>query len=92
MKGLGSLLPRFSLNRPVTVSMFLVAILVMGALSWQRIPVQLMPSGYDFPYLWVWMPYRDSTPQETERQIVRPVEDAIETPVSYTHLTLPTKA
>ncbi len=79
MKGLGSLLPRFSLNRPVTVSMMLVAILVTGLLSWQRIPVQLMPSGYDFPYLWVWMPYRDSTPQETERQIVRPVEDAIET-------------
>ena len=79
MKRAGSLLPRFALGRPVTVSMILVAVLVMGVLSWQRIPVQLMPGGYDFPYLWVWMPYQDSTPRETERQIVQPVEDAIET-------------
>ncbi len=79
MKRGGSVLPRFALGRPVTVSMMLVAVLVMGVLSWQRIPVQLMPGGYDFPYLWVWMPYQDSTPRETERQIVQPVEDAIET-------------
>jgi len=79
MKGLRSLLPRFALARPVTVSMILVAVLVMGLLSWQRIPVQLMPGGYDFPYIWVWMPYRASTPRETERQIVQPVEDAVET-------------
>ena len=79
MKGLASVFPRFALSRPVTVSMMLLAVLVMGLLSWQRIPVQLMPGGYDFPYLWVWMPYRDSTPRETERQIVQPVEDAIET-------------
>jgi hydrophobic/amphiphilic exporter-1 (mainly G- bacteria), HAE1 family len=79
VKGLASVFPRFALSRPVTVSMMLLAVLVMGLLSWQRIPVQLMPGGYDFPYLWVWMPYRDSTPRETERQIVQPVEDAIET-------------
>jgi len=59
--------------------MMLVAVLVMGLLSWQRIPVQLMPSGYDFPYIWIWAPYRASTPRETERQIVQPIEDAIET-------------
>ena len=79
MKGLSGLLPRFALGRPVTVSMILVAVLVMGLLSWQRIPVQLMPGGYDFPFIWVWMPYQASTPRETERQIVQPVEDAVET-------------
>ena len=79
MKGPGSVLPRFALSRPVTVAMMLVAVLVMGVLSWQRIPVQLMPGGYDFPYLWIWIPYSDSTPRETERQIVQPIEDAIET-------------
>ncbi|MEE2827727.1 MAG: efflux RND transporter permease subunit [Myxococcota bacterium] len=79
MKAFGSLLPRFALRRPVTVSMVLLASLVMGVISWSRIPVQLMPSGYDFPYIWVWMPYKASTPRETERQIVQPVEDAIET-------------
>ena len=79
MSGLGGLLPRFALNRPVTVSMGLLAILVLGAISWTRIPVQLMPAGFDYPYLWVWIPYPDSTPRETERTIVQPIEDAIET-------------
>jgi len=79
VNGLGGLLPRFALNRPVTVSMLLLAIAVLGAISWVRIPVQLMPSGFDYPYLWVWVPYPDSTPRETERMIVQPIEDAIET-------------
>lgn len=77
--GPATMLPRFALNRPVTVSMILLAILVLGAISWVKIPVQLMPSGYDYPYIWVWMPYRDGTPRETERQIVQPIEDALET-------------
>jgi HAE1 family hydrophobic/amphiphilic exporter-1 len=77
--GAATLLPRFAIRRPVTVSMILLAILVLGAISWFRIPVQLMPSGFDYPFIWVWMPYRDGTPRETERQIVQPVEDALET-------------
>jgi HAE1 family hydrophobic/amphiphilic exporter-1 len=77
--GAGGLLPRFALNRPVTVSMGLLAILVLGAIAWVRIPVQLMPAGFDYPYLWVWVPYPNSTPRETERMIVQPIEDAIET-------------
>ena len=76
---LSQALPKLALNRPVTVTMVLLAILVLGAIAWLKIPVQLMPSGYDFPYIWVWAPYPDSTPRETERQIVQPVEDALET-------------
>ncbi len=76
---LGSLLPRFALSRPVTVFMTLLAVLVLGGIAWKRIPVQLMPTGYDHPYIWVWIPYQGSTPRETERQIVQPIEDALET-------------
>jgi len=68
-----------ALRRPVTVSMGLLALLVLGAISWVRIPVQLMPTGYDFPFIWMWAPYRNASPQEVERQIVQPVEDAIGT-------------
>ena len=77
--GAGSRLPRFALRRPVTVSMGLLAMLVLGAIAWTRIPVQLMPTGYDFPFVWMWAPYRNASPQEVERQIVQPVEDAIGT-------------
>ncbi len=77
--GLGALLPRFALGRPVTVSMGLLAIVVLGAIAYAKIPVQLMPAGFEYPYLWVWIPYPDSTPRETERSVVQPIEDAIET-------------
>ena len=79
MSRAGSLLPRLALKRPVTVSMGLLAMLVMGAIAWSRIPVQLMPTGYDFPFVWMWAPYPNASPQEVERQVVQPVEDAIGT-------------
>ena len=79
MSDRSSMLPRFALRRPVTVTMGLAAMLVLGAIAWQRIPVQLMPTGYDFPFVWMWAPYRNASPQEVERQIVQPVEDAIGT-------------
>ena len=65
----GAFLPAFSLRRPVTTSMLLAATLVLGAISYSGIPVQLMPRGYDHPYLWVWMPYNNASPQEVERTI-----------------------
>jgi HAE1 family hydrophobic/amphiphilic exporter-1 len=76
---LGSFLPAFSLRRPVTTAMVLVATLVLGAIAYQGIPVQLMPRGFDYPFLWVWMPYTNASPQEVEQTIVRPVEDVLET-------------
>ncbi|MCO4769069.1 MAG: efflux RND transporter permease subunit [Deltaproteobacteria bacterium] len=75
----GSSIASIALRRPVTVSMGLLALLVLGAISYARIPVQLMPTGYDFPFIWMWAPYRNASPQEVERQIVQPVEDALGT-------------
>ena len=72
-------LPELALRRPVTVGMALLAILVLGAIAYLRMPVQLMPSGFSPPFLWVWAPYRNASPTEVERQIVVPVEDAIGT-------------
>jgi len=75
----GSSLPAFSLRRPITTSMILAATLVLGAIAYGGIPVQLMPRGFDHPFLWVWMPYTNASPQEVEQTIVRPIEDVLET-------------
>ena len=72
-------LPRFSLNRPVTVSMILIAILVIGAIAYTRIKQDLFPSGMNAPFLGVWVPYEDANPQEIEEQIVKPVEGELKT-------------
>ena len=78
-RSFSALLPRFALRRPVTVAMALLAVAVLGAIAGTRIPLQLMPGGYEHPELWVWMPYSNSSPREVERSIVQPVEDGLET-------------
>ncbi len=72
-------LPALAVRRPVTVTMLFVAICVLGAISIGRIPLQMMPGGFEFPYVWIWVPYPDATPLETDRQIVRPVEEQLAT-------------
>ena len=39
-----SLLPTISVNRPVTVLMGLLMILVLGVIAYTRIPIELMPA------------------------------------------------
>jgi len=72
-------LPKFSLNRPVTVSMILIAVLVIGFVAYTRIKLDLFPSGFNPPYLGVFIPYSDSNPKEVEEQIVKPMEGELKT-------------
>jgi HAE1 family hydrophobic/amphiphilic exporter-1 len=72
-------IPRFSVTRPVTVVTAFLVVLVVGVIATVRIPLQMMPSGFSPPFLWVWIPYEDSTPVETEARIVKPIEDQVST-------------
>ncbi len=74
-----SMLPRFSISRPVTVSMLLLAILVVGFISYKRIQMDLFPQGFSPPFLGIWVPYRDANPKEIEDQIVKPMEGELKT-------------
>ena len=74
-----SLLPNFSIRRPVTVLMTLLALLVVGYISFTQIAVELMPAGFSPPFLGVWTPYPNSNPQEVEEQVAKPIENQIRT-------------
>ncbi len=74
-----SLLPTISVNRPVTVLMGLLMILVLGVISYQRIPIELMPSGMEEKRLMVRAYYQNSTPLDVLDKIVEPMEDALGT-------------
>ena len=74
-----SLLPSFSIKRPVTVLMTLLALLVVGYISFTQIAVELMPAGFSPPFLGVWTPYPNSNPQEVEEQIAKHIEDQVQT-------------
>ncbi len=79
MEERSSLLPRLSVDRPVTVTMCLLALLVVGAVAYSQIPVKLFPSGFDPPRLWVGIQYRGASPRELEQQIARPLEERLRT-------------
>ncbi|MFQ5652468.1 MAG: efflux RND transporter permease subunit [bacterium] len=74
-----SFLPKLSVNRPVTVIMSLIALLVIGFIAFTQISVDLMPAGFTPPFLGVWTPYPNSNPREVEEQIAKPIEEQIRT-------------
>lgn len=72
-------LPRLALDRPVTVTMGFFALLVLGLVAWARIPIQMMPDGFEPGFMWLRVPYPGSSPIETDEKIVRPVTAQLST-------------
>lgn len=68
----------FALRRPVTTVMTFVAVVLVGILSLRLLPLELFPD-IRFPGLLVTIPYEGSTPEEVERLITRPAEEALST-------------
>ena len=85
-------LPRFSVRRPVTVSMLFLALMVLGIIAWSRIPLEMLPSSFTLNRLWVYVPYADSSPRETEAQLARPLEENISTAPGLKEMTTRSRA
>ena len=86
MRSAGALLPKLGLSRPVTVLMVLIALIVVGVIAYTRIPLALLPSGYQLPFLYVRIHFPNSTPKEVDEQIVRPVGDSLSTVKGITRI------
>lgn len=67
-----------SLKRPVTAVMFYVSLMVVGLIAAFRLPLEQFPD-VNVPFIVVDLPYPGSTPQEVERTITRPAEEALAT-------------
>ena len=59
--------------------MCLLALLVIGAVSYNKIRLQAFPSGLEWKRLWVWMGTGDSSPQENDQQFARLFEEHLST-------------
>lgn len=67
---------RVSVERPVAVAMLIAAVTFLGAISFARLPIDLLPSiGY--PRLVVYTRYTDVGPSEVERFVSEPIERAV---------------
>ena len=68
----------FALRRPVTTLMVFVAIALVGVIAARLLPLEEFPE-ITFPGLEVRIPYPGSTPEEVERLVTRPAEEALAT-------------
>jgi HAE1 family hydrophobic/amphiphilic exporter-1 len=69
-------LPEIAIKRPVTTLMLIISLVVLGAVAMTRLPLAFMPDIVE-PELFVQLPYDNASPEQVERMIVRPVEDAL---------------
>ena len=60
------MLPRFAVNRPVTVLMATLAVSTFGLLAVQNLPVDLLPD-LSYPTLTIQTEYQDAAPETVEQ-------------------------
>ena len=67
-----------ALHRPVTTVVVFVALAMVGLIASRLLPLEKFPD-IEFPGIFIQIPYAGSTPEEVERLITRPVEEALAT-------------
>ncbi len=67
-----------ALRRPVTTVVIFVALALVGLIASRLLPLEKYPD-IEFPGIFIQIPYAGSTPEEIERLITRPVEEALAT-------------
>ena len=67
---------KFSISRPVTITMLMVAAVVFGYVAFDRLPINLLPD-ISYPTLTIRTEYAGTAPGEVENLIAKPVEEAV---------------
>ncbi len=65
-----------SIKRPVAVTMLFFAIALLGVISFERLPIDLLPD-ISYPRLVVYTSYPDVAPREVERFVTEPIEQRV---------------
>ena len=80
------LLPRFSLDRRITVLVLLATALVVGVIATLGIPLELLPRGFTEPSLTVRAVWADSPSNEMLDKVTLPLEEELSTIPGLTNL------
>lgn len=74
-----------SIARPVTVTMCILIVLILGWVSLDRLPLDLLPE-LNFPIAAVVTTYEGAAPQEVESHVTRPIEEVMTTVGNVTNV------
>src|SRR6185503_15491735 len=66
------------IRRPVTTTMLIAFLVVLGLISYQRLPVDLFPN-VDFPIVTVTTTLAGASVEEMESGVTKPIEEAVNT-------------
>ena len=65
-----------AIRKPMFVTVFVLAAVVVGAITYANTPVDLYPD-FEIPVVAVRAVYPGASPQEVERAVTKPIEDAV---------------
>ena len=69
---------RFSVKKPFTILVAVIAVIVLGIVSFTKMPLDLLPE-LSLPYLMVITTYPGASPEKVRKEISEPVENALGT-------------
>ena len=72
------MLARFSVKKPVTITMMILIVIVIGVVSFSKLQIDLLPQ-MELPYVMVQTSYQGAGPEEIENIISRPLEQTLST-------------
>lgn len=72
------MLARFSVKKPVTITMMILIVIVLGVVSFSKLQIDLLPQ-MELPYVMVQTSYQGAGPEEIESMISRPLEQTLST-------------
>ncbi len=72
------MLSKFSVKKPVTITMMILIVIVLGVVSLSKLQIDLLPQ-MELPYVMVQTSYSGAGPEEVENLITKPIEQTVAT-------------
>jgi len=69
---------KFSVKKPLTVFVAVIAVLVLGVVAYLKMTPDLLPN-MDFPYVMIVTTYPGASPEKVEMEITKPMEQSMST-------------
>jgi HAE1 family hydrophobic/amphiphilic exporter-1 len=67
---------RFAINRPITILMIVLSLIVFGVMSFRAMPIALFPN-IDFPIITIQTAYHGADPETVESKVTDKIEEAV---------------
>ncbi len=69
---------KFSVKKPVTITMMILIVIVLGVVSLSKLQIDLLPQ-MELPYVMVQTSYQGAGPEEIENLVTKPLEQSVAT-------------